>query len=469
MGLHDAAAIFGQGLRSKWDWKKGDILTLFAPNNIDVPVIIYGTFFAGGIVSPANPSYSADELAFQLKDNGTKAIATFNYLLPVATAAAKKIGIPTTHIILLGDRRDSSNQFQHFEQIKSTSTYLHEPPREKLDPNHDLAFLVYSSGTTGLPKGVMLSHRNIVANVLMVASSPLYRGIEMVAMERFELETFLRTVQNERITFAYLAPPVLVHLANNPIVEKYDLSSLRMVTSGAAPLTRELVDTVHSRLKIRINQAYGLSETSPITHTQPWDEWYTSVGSVGKLMPNLTAKFLSPDGAEVPTGQDGELALKGPSIFRGYWNNKEGSARSFTADGYYKTGDVGYHDDQENFYITDRVKELIKYKGFQVAPAELEGLLISHPNVNDVAVIGVDQDHTEVPRAYIVLSQGVEKSPAVGEKIREWIDFRVSHHKKLRGGVRFVDEIPKSAAGKILRRNLKEVAKKEQIPSKAKL
>jgi len=208
-----------------------------------------------------------------------------------------------------------------------------------------------------------------VLGLTCLIHQPLYRGIEMVAMERFELETFLRTLQNERITFAYLAPPVLVHLANNPIVEKYDLSSLRMVTSGAAPLTRELVDTVHSRLKIRINQAYGLSETSPITHTQPWDEWYTSVGSVGKLMPNLTAKFLSPDGAEVPTGEDGELALKGPSIFKGYWNNKEGSASSFTADGYYKTGDVGYHDDQENFYITDRVKELIKYKGFQVAPA----------------------------------------------------------------------------------------------------
>lgn len=169
--LRDAAATFGQGLRSKWDWKKGDILTLFTPNNIDIPVIVYGTFFAGGIVSPANPSYSADELAFQLKDNGTKAIATFNYLLPVATVAAKKIGIPTTRIILLGDGRDSSNQFQHFDQIKSTSTYLHEPPREKLNPDHDLAFIVYSSGTTGLPKGVMLSHRNIVANVLMVASS----------------------------------------------------------------------------------------------------------------------------------------------------------------------------------------------------------------------------------------------------------------------------------------------------------
>lgn len=188
-------------------------------------------------------------------------------------------------------------------------------------------------------------------------------------MERFDLETFLQTVQNQQITFAYVAPPVLVHLANNPIVDKYDLSSLRMVTSGAAPLTRELVDKVHNRLKIRINQAYGLSETSPITHTQPWDEWYTSVGSVGKLMPNLTAKYLSPDGEEVNTGENGELCLKGPNIFKGYWKNKEGTTYSFTSDGYYKTGDVGYHDSQENFYITDRVKELIKYKGFQVAPA----------------------------------------------------------------------------------------------------
>lgn len=188
-------------------------------------------------------------------------------------------------------------------------------------------------------------------------------------MERFDLEIFLRTVQNQKITFVYVAPPVLVHLANNPIVDKYDLSSLRMVTSGAAPLTRELVDKVHSRLKIRINQAYGLSETSPITHTQPWDEWHTSVGSVGKLMPNLTAKYLSPDGEEVNTGENGELCLKGPNIFKGYWKNKEGTAHSFTSDGYYKTGDVGYHDSRENFYITDRVKELIKYKGFQVAPA----------------------------------------------------------------------------------------------------
>lgn len=193
----------------------------------------------------------------------------------------------------------------------------------------------------------------------------------MVAMARFDLEAFLHTIQKEKITFVYVAPPVLVHLANSPVVEKYDLSSLRMVTSGAAPLTRELVDAVHKRLNIKINQAYGLSETSPITHTQPWNEWYATVGSVGKLMPNLTAMYLSPEGEEVPAGKSGELCLRGPSIFKGYWKNKEGTENAFTADGYYRTGDVGYQDEEHNFYITDRVKELIKYKGYQVAPAGL--------------------------------------------------------------------------------------------------
>lgn len=199
----------------------------------------------------------------------------------------------------------------------------------------------------------------------------------MVAMARFDLKLFLHTIQKEKITFVYVAPPVLVHLANSPVVENYDLSSLRMVTSGAAPLTRELVDAVHKRLNIKINQAYGLSETSPITHTQPWDEWYVTVGSVGKLMPNLTAMYLSPEGEEVPAGESGELCLRGPSIFRGYWKNKEGTESAFTPDGYYRTGDVGHQDKEHNFYITDRVKELIKYKGYQVAPAGLSLLFLS--------------------------------------------------------------------------------------------
>ncbi|KAJ5811870.1 hypothetical protein N7474_008171 [Penicillium riverlandense] len=495
--LQNAASAFGEGLRSTWGWQKGDMLTLFAPNSIDMPVLIYGTFFAGGTVSPSNPAYSVDELSFQLKDNGTKAIATFRSLLPVVTAAAKKVNIPLDRIILLGDDRDPDGQFKHFDQIKAAPSMR----RARLNPDEDLAFLVYSSGTTGLPKGVMLTHSNIVSNILMLASSigksyswqndkfigllpfyhiyglttlihqPLYRGIEMIAMERFDLEFFLRTVQQHKVTFVYVAPPVLVHLANHSVVEKYDLSSLRMITSGAAPLTRELVDAVYKRINVKINQAYGLSETSPITHMQPWEDWYATCGSVGKMMPNLTAKYVSPDGEEVPTGQNGELCLKGPNVFKGYWNNPAATKDSFTSDGYFKTGDIGYQDKSDSFYITDRVKELIKYKGFQVAPAELEGLLFGHPNVNDVAVIGVnlEKEHTEVPRAYIVLRSGIERCDGSAQEIIDWLNSKVSNHKKLRGGIRFVDEIPKSAAGKILRRILKEKVKEEQKAGMAKL
>lgn len=291
----------------------------------------------------------------------------------------------------------------------------------------------------------------------------------MVGVPKFDLQVFLSAIQQHRITFVYVAPPVLVQLANSPVAEQYDLSSLRMITSGAAPLTRELVDAVHNRLNIKINQAYGLSETSPITHMQPWDEWYATVGSVGKLMPNLTAQYLSPDGEEVPAGTSGELCLKGPNVFKGYWKNKEGTEKAFTPHGFYRTGDVGYQDTDHNFYITDRVKELIKYKGFQVAPAELEGLLISHPSVIDVAVIGIEtQDRNELPRAYIVLASGVDTSDDTAQEIIQWMDGKVAHHKKLRGGIRFIESIPKTPTGKILRKDLKEASKHEQEQTRAK-
>lgn len=237
-----------------------------------------------------------------------------------------------------------------------------------------------------------------------------------------------------------------------------------MINSGAAPLTRDLVDAVYKRLKIPIKQGYGLSETSPTTHTQPWETWYTYIGSVGRLLPNQTAKYMSPEGKEVPAGQTGELWLKGPNVFMGYLNNEEGTKNALTEDGYFKTGDVGHQDEEGNFYITDRVKELIKYKGFQVPPAELEGLLISHPDIDDVAVIGI-QDHeqaTEVPRAYVVPKKGVKGGKEKEQEIKEWLAKKVASHKRLRGGVRFVDEVPKSASGKILRRVLKVQAQEEE-------
>ena len=291
-------------------------------------------------------------------------------------------------------------------------------------------------------------------------------------MPAFSLEKFCQHIQKYRITFAYVVPPVILMLGKSPIVSKYDLSSIRMLNSGAAPLTRDLVDAVYSRLKIPIKQGYGLSETSPTTHTQPWEEWNTTIGSVGRLLPNQTAKYMNPEEKEVPAGQTGELWIKGPNIFKGYLNNIEGTKNALTDDGYFKTGDVGHQDEKGNFFITDRVKELIKYKGFQVPPAELEGILLGNEEVDDVAVIGIyNKDQaTEVPRAYVVPKKGVKGGKEAEDRIVKWLASKVASHKRLRGGVRFIDEIPKSVSGKILRRKLKEVAvEDEKKGEKAKL
>lgn len=386
-----AATAFGEGLQQQWNWQQNEVLNIYTPNDIDVGPIIFGTFYAGGVISPANPGYSPDELAFQLSNSGSKAIVTTKAFLPAASKAAAKANIPKSRILVLGAEKDDSGQFKHWRQLKKTSGNF--PRRKPAKPSKDLAFLVYSSGTTGLPKGVMLSHSNIVADLCQIHGSvgtyynsgkdkilgvlpffhiygltglvhqPLHRGIELVVMPGFDLKLFLESIQKHKITFIYVAPPVIVRLARDDMVKNYDLSSVKMITSGAAPLTQELVDTVYKKFNIKINQAYGLSETSPMTHTQPWDEWYSSVGSVGKIFPNMTAKYMSEDGKELPPGEAGELWMAGPNIFQGYWKNQEATDNAITvADGvrYFKTGDVGFQDEKHNFYITDRVKELIK-------------------------------------------------------------------------------------------------------------
>ncbi|EME78790.1 uncharacterized protein MYCFIDRAFT_43581 [Pseudocercospora fijiensis CIRAD86] len=498
--LRTTALTFGQSLCTEWKWQKKDVLAIFSPNDIDFPAVVLGCLWAAGTVTTANPAYTAAELTTQLQDSGAKALVTHPACLKTALEAAKRSGIPQNRIILLGGS-GGNQELKHFTAIRSFS-FLGRGNIARpctIDPKNDIAFLVYSSGTTGKPKGVMLSHRNLVVNCLQVDTAwgqflssgtqtgegarsilflPMYhiyglmvltwsafKGYETFTMPNFDLLKFCEIVEKEKITHNFVVPKVILGLAKHSIVAKFDLKSLRMLISGAAPLTQDLANMCYARLKIPIAQAYGMSETSPATHVVPWEQWENGIASVGRPISNTEAKIVSLDGgdAELGSNQEGELWIRGPQVFKGYHHNPTATANCLTPEGWYKTGDVAYVNEKGFFYITDRVKELIKYNGFQVAPAELEGLLLAHPQVEAAAVIGLfyEEIATEVPRAYVVVKKGVEKTRETAEGIAGWLKDRTAHHKWLRGGVKFVDEIPMNPSGKILRKELKAFAERE--------
>ncbi|OTB06681.1 hypothetical protein M426DRAFT_318742 [Hypoxylon sp. CI-4A] len=501
--VRSTALEFGKGLKSQWGFKKGDKLGFFSPNNIDYPPVFFGVLWAGGACSTANPTYTAKELAFQMKDSGVSGIITQLPVLATVLEAAKTIGLPEDRIILMGDGRDPSGKYKHFTEIRAGSGLRSlATQRPRLDPQNDLAFLVYSSGTTGLPKGVALTHRNVVANLTQLAhvdllngiyhtSEPdnkgdrqiailpffhiygltciglqsINEGIQAVILPKFDLDKFCKVIQDYKITFASVPPPVVLALAKHPAVAKYDLSTLKWMNSGAAPLGRELVELVWERLTVPVMQGYGLSETSPVLTKTNLVDWKRYNGTCGKLVPNVEAKVVDIDsGRELAPGEgEGELWFKGPNVFPGYYNRPDLQDTTFSDDGFFKTGDIGYADAKGNFYITDRLKELIKYKGFQVAPAELEAILLGHDEIADACVVPAHDSarETEVPRAYLVLREGVPRTEEKAAEIAAWVESKVAQHKRLRGGVRFIDEIPKNASGKLLRRVLKDVARKE--------
>ncbi|PHH50157.1 4-coumarate--CoA ligase 2 [Ceratocystis fimbriata CBS 114723] len=490
---HNLSLSLGKALKSTFDLPKGSRIGFFAPNNVDTPITTWAVLWAGYVACPANPQYTVAELVHQLTDAKVQAIITVKELLPTATAAAKKAGLAPDRIILMGHERDDKTR--HWTDLKAAKpdTIAREPVG-----HNDLAFVVYSSGTTGLPKGVALTHRNIVANLLQhsvfdwyllypsrdstLSILPFYHifglvvvmfgasfsGIPVYIIGRFDLETACKLIQEHRISVLFVPPPIILGLTKSPVVSKYDLRSLRWITSGAAPLTRELAEGLWNRLKVGTKQGYGLSETSPVICTQMPDEWGKFVGSVGQLAPNVEAKIVNENGKEVPNGTPGEFLVKGPNVFSGYLNRPELNTEVFTEDGFFKTGDVVYKTDLDVIYVTDRAKELIKYKGFQVAPAELEGLLVDRAEIIDACVIGV-MDHsqaTEVPRAYLVARPGTEPSDALTAEISTWLASKVAPYKKLRGGIRWIKEVPKSPSGKIMRRIVKEWAKKEETEAK---
>jgi acyl-CoA synthetase (AMP-forming)/AMP-acid ligase II len=447
-----AGALAARGLR------RGDVVALFAPNSPEYAIVFHAVAAIGGVVTTINPSYTVDELAFQLGHSGARALFAAPDVLDRARAAAQRAGAPDVYV--LGDElRDG------------------RAPFDGPDPD-DLVALPYSSGTTGLPKGVMLSHRNLVANILqssaqqpvteddtligvlpffhiygltVVMNAVLRNGATVVTMPRFDLEGYLQLVEAHRATKAHLVPPIVLALAKSPLVERYDLSSLQLVNSGAAPLSAEVAETAAARVGCPVVQGYGMTESSPVTHVTPTDPRRHRAGTIGPPVPNTECKIAGlPGGAELDAREEGEVCVRGPQVMRGYLDDAEATADTIDADGWLHTGDVGRADADGYVVLVDRVKELIKYKGYQVAPAELEALLVEHPAVAEAAVIGRPDDKAgEVPVAFVALA-----GEATPEEISAFVAERVAPYKKLRA-LEIVDEIPKSPSGKILRRLLR--------------
>ena len=353
----------------------------------------------------------------------------------------------------------------------------------------DIAVLPYSSGTSGVPKGVMLTHHNIISNIfqmedrsllylyednttllgvlpffhiygmVVILFSSLHAGSKIVSLPKFEPELFLSAMEKHKTNIVNLVPPLLLFLAKHPLVEKYDLSCIDQIMTGAAPLGGDIVHSAKERLNCRlIRQGYGLTETSPVTHILPDTFGFSKAQSVGVPLRSIDVKIMDIETHEaLPANKEGELWIRGPNIMKGYLNLPEVTKSCIVDNGWFRTGDIGYFDSDGCFYITDRLKELIKVKGFQVAPAELEALLQSHDKISDAAVIGVpDERFGEAPKAFVV-----KKDAALQEKdVEEFVGSRVAAHKHLAGGVEFIEAIPKSASGKILRRVLKEKEQK---------
>jgi acyl-CoA synthetase (AMP-forming)/AMP-acid ligase II len=436
-----AAALAARGLA------KGDVFAIWCPNGIEFVIAYYGALTAGAVVTTINPLATAEDAAHQLGQAHARWLLTTQELFAEkAAAAAADAGVDTA-------------------------------PSVAIEPD-DTAILPFSSGTTGLPKGVVLTHRNLVTSLcatrtvqrvdaddVLIGALPLFHiygmqvtlnlgllaGATIVTMPRFELGAFLRLMQDHRVTRADLVPPIVLALAKHPAVDDHDLSNLRLITVAAAPLGADLARACAARLRCRVKQAYGMTELGGGTHIAP-DQGRDEPGSIGPALPGVDCRIVDcATGADVGPGELGELLVRTPAAMRGYLDNELASAATIDTDGWVHTGDIVSVDRDGWFSVVDRVKELIKYNGYQVPPAELEAVLVAHPCVADVAVIaGEDDDGAEVPKAFVVL-----RSPATPDELMRFVADRVAPYKKVRL-VEFVDEIPKSPSGKILRRLLVE-------------
>ncbi|HMA26676.1 MAG: AMP-binding protein [Solirubrobacterales bacterium] len=422
---------------------KGDVVALVGPNGAEWAIAYHAILRAGGVVTPINPLLTAKEMQQQQEDSGARLV----------------IDDP---VKMVGEAERGGR-----------------PDEIEVDPD-DLAVLPYSSGTTGLMKGVMLTHRNLVANIeqawtsmplteddtlvgllpffhiygqTVVLNMGLAKGSTIVTVQRFDLEGLLRILEEHQVTWLHVAPPVVLAFATAPEIEDRDTSHLKMVISGAAPLDADLAQRAEHRIGARIRQGYGMTELSPVSHKSSLAKAAEiPPGSIGPLIPNTECRLVDPEtGEDVGEGREGEIWIRGPQVMKGYLNNRQATDETLVGDGWLRTGDIGRVNSDGYFFIVDRLKELIKYKGYQVPPAELEAVLVSHPRVKDAGVIGVPMDDGgEAPKACVVCDDGLDP-----EELLAYVAERVAPYKRIRE-VEFVDEIPKSPSGKILRRLLRD-------------
>ncbi|XP_049875071.1 probable 4-coumarate--CoA ligase 1 [Pectinophora gossypiella] len=471
----------------------GDRIGLILPNLPEFVSLIHGAMHAGLVVTFANPLYTADEVRRQFMDCGVKCIATIEMFMPVAKEVCKHLK-DYKGTIWVGGEDDKANGIHGLRALLMAD---HKADLPDLNAD-DVSLIPYSSGTTGMPKGVMLTHKNLVTNLkqaqtpkmmkyegekgkcdVVLTVPPFFHiygfngilnynltlGYHVVTMPKFTPDDYIRCLVEYQPTTLFVVPSLLAFLATHPQVKKEHLQCVETIMVGAAPTTDSMLEKFllkceKTKDQIKLLQGYGMTESSPVTIMTPYEYPYGKVGAAGQLVPSTLARIVSlTTGENLGPHKSGELLVKGPQMMKGYWNNEKATRETIDSDGWLRTGDVAYYDEDHYFYVVDRTKELIKVKGNQVSPTEIESVIMEQPEVADVAVVGItDALAGELPKAFVVLKPNHKLTE---KQVYDLVASKLTKYKHLEGGVAFLDAIPRNAAGKIMRNELKVLGGKK--------